>query len=52
MIVLIQIISEIKLIIGGAAILLIFVKNHKKDNSGTDLNIPLEIIILRVELRV
>ena len=50
-IVLIQIISAIKLIMGGAAILLIMVINHKNEIRGTDPNIPFDIIILRVELR-
>ena len=49
---LIQIISETKLTIGGAAILLIIVKNHKNDSKGIELNMPFDIIILRLPLRV
>lgn len=47
----IQIISEIKLIIGGAAILLIIVNSHKKEIKGEEPKIPFLSKILRENLR-
>lgn len=50
-ILLIQMISEIRLIIGGAAILLIIVNSHKKEINGEDPKIPFLNKILRENLR-
>jgi len=44
-------ISEIRLIIGGAAILLIIVNSHKKEINGEDPKIPFLNKILRENLR-
>lgn len=50
-ILLIQMISEIRLIIGGAAILLIIVNSHKKEINGEEPKIPFLNKILRENLR-